>query len=159
MLRRKDLALVLPIPDALVRAIGHIITQWAYFEAGIDEELRQLGGDRNTLSAPTKKRLKAWRDLSLKAYRDNADHVRLVRQIYQTATSLKRGRDEASHGRWGSSGRSIDFIHQRHGELIEINERKNAVAELERLARQISEMNATHFRLQADTLDLREPPR
>ena len=73
-----------------MRAIGHIITQWAYFEAHIDEELHQLGADVTILKLSTQRRLTVWRDLSLQAYSANAKHVKWVHKIYGTATRLKR---------------------------------------------------------------------
>jgi hypothetical protein len=38
--KKNPLAFTLPVPHGLVIAIGHIITQWAAFEAQIDEELK-----------------------------------------------------------------------------------------------------------------------
>lgn len=160
-LRKKDLKLTLPgLTDGLVRAIGHIITQWAYFEANIDEELRQLGADVAILKSSTEKRLTAWRDLSLQAYSVNAKHVNRVHKIYGTATRLKPSRDAASHGQWAYGGKSkTTLFRRRYGQIITIDDKRNAARDMEQVARELSDMNATHFWLQDETLNIREPPR
>src|SRR5262249_35420526 len=124
-LHKKDLKLTLPgLTDGLVRAIGHIITQWAYFEANIDEELRQLGADVAILKSSTKRRLTAWRDLSLQAYGVNAKHAKWVHKIYGTATRIKRSRDAASHGQWAYGGKSrTALFHRRYGQIIRIDDK------------------------------------
>ena len=159
-LRKKDLKLTLPgLTDGLLRAIGHIITQWAYFEVNIDEELRQLGADVAILRLSTQKRLTAWRDLSLQAYKVNAKHVKWVHKIYGMATRLKPSRDAASHGQWAYGRKSrTTLFRRRYGQIISIDNKLNAARDLEQVARELSEMNAIHFWLQDETLNVREPP-
>src|SRR5262249_2160530 len=108
----------------------------------------------------TKRRLTAWRDLSLQAYGVNAKHAKWVHKIYGTATRIKRSRDAASHGQWAYGGKSrTALFHRRYAQIIRIDDKLNATREMEQVARSLSEMNATHFWLQDETLNIREPPR
>jgi hypothetical protein len=163
--RKNPLPLTLPIPHSLVCAIGHVVTQWAYFEKEIDEEIKQL--DKlpacENVKRPEKNTeetmLKRWRDLSLSGYTETL-HRLMVRQIYDRAHKLLPYRNKVVHGRWAGKARTLTQLFERRGEIISITDAKEASAatrEMECFARQIADMNVMHLNLQARTLNIREP--
>jgi hypothetical protein len=96
--------------------------------------------------------------MSIAAYSDQSDQ-RTVQEIYTRAMTLKRARDQASHGRWARQGATQIQMHERYGNLISVEDAPTAPQEMETLARAIAEINAAHLKLQARVLRVLEPRR
>jgi hypothetical protein len=161
--RKQHLPFTLQIPEALICMIGHVITQWAYLEAQIDEEivrLRELPacGGIEISGTGKKARLKWWRAMSMAAYPHSPDQS-IIHEIYTRTVKVKRARDQAAHGRWAGKGNTQVRLREKYGQLIGIDDTPAALAEMITVAREIAHINAAHLNLQARVLHILEPSR
>jgi hypothetical protein len=161
MIRQKDLACRLRLPTAFVTAIGHVITQWAHFEDQIDQEILELGkltacrqfNTKRLIRCSVQRRLEIWREMSLAAYSDPRDQHD-VEEVYRLADETRPDRDAAAHAMWGSHKRSMIEFRSKRGEAAEIKNRADAVGDMERCAKKISNLNALHISLRARVADI-----
>src|SRR5262245_18445323 len=103
--------LKLSVPQACISAIGHVITQWAYLEAQVDEELAWMRKrpecahiERPRSRTTFSKRVEAWRQMCLVVFADRASNSD-ANFIAGKACWLKTQWDQIAHGLWGSRGR------------------------------------------------------
>src|SRR5579864_2404493 len=120
---RDRLKLVLPVPDSYLSAIGHVITQWAYFEMQFDD---CLGGfllhhpDARALAPhipdPFKKRAKLWKDAARKCFSNTPRLEARFIAIAEDALRLRAERDHLAHGGWHLAGENIGaYLRHRTG--------------------------------------------
>lgn len=94
---------VLPVSDEYLLAIGHFITQWAEFEADMNDLLTVLKPDPEPISAPFQARKTEISKLLRLYVHDRAAQLELT-DILNTACDLAPKRDAIAHGKWLKKG-------------------------------------------------------
>src|SRR5580704_6386703 len=93
---------VLPLPNAVFHAIGHILCQWAYLEQGLNEDLLVTGPEASPPTNPDlmyhsfRKRLAQWERIFSERFRLQAKRGE-VAKMCKSIRELKCLRDIVSH--------------------------------------------------------------
>src|SRR3954470_1161822 len=115
--------LTLPPDDAMLRAIGLVAVQWGYLEYEIDREIQALlkfpqnAAEEMNFQLPFSKRVRKWRKFARNVYA--ADLYKEVESISSRAKVIKRQRDAAVHGVYGSGRDGMIRTSYRYAELID----------------------------------------
>lgn len=148
-----SVALALPVPEAVFRAIGHILCQWAYFEQQLNEGLVRLGThggaafDDRILLASFKKRLGAWEKLAAAEFKKDGPRGH-ISKLRKRARDFKDVRDEIAHGTWGLGTDSITLTTYKYGAEMSLHDHDLDAKSLERIASAISDMGAALWKLE-----------
>ena len=144
--------LALPVPEAVFRAIGHILCQWAFFEQHLNQALGRLGShngaifDERLVSASFKKRLGAWEKLAAPMFRNDGPRGHIAK-VRKRACDLKDVRDEIAHGTWSLGDESITLTTYKYGAEMNMRDHDLDALSLEKIAASISEISAALWKL------------
>jgi hypothetical protein len=157
---------VLPLPNAVFQAIGHVLCQWAYLEQRLNEDLQALlhkaswPVDPDIMSRTFRRRLAQWERIAKVEYRPDTKRGGIAR-FCKEARTLKETRDFLSHGTWGVGMNEITLTTYKYGEMHKMVDHDMDAKSLEEVARHISALNAEHWRMRdawATRMDFSLPP-
>ena len=142
--------LVLPLPNAVFQAIGHVLCQWAYLEQRLNEDLLALGSqatppiDPDLMSRSFRKRLTQWE----RVLKDQYGHLMKkgeIARFSKSARKLKETRDFLAHGTWGVGEDAITLVTYKFGQMQNLVDHDMDAKSLEEVARHISSLNSAHW--------------
>jgi hypothetical protein len=148
-----SVALVLPVPEPIYRAIGHILCQWAYFEQALNEGLVRLGTngpspfDERIVLERFGKRLGQWESLAAPEFKKDGAPGHIT-ELCKRIRAYKDVRDEVAHGTWSLGEESITLTTYKHGATRDLRDHDLNAKSLEKIAAAISEFGAELWRLE-----------
>jgi hypothetical protein len=138
----------LTIGNNELRAIGHVVAQWAYLEVEIDILLSQLLSQPRAATLATRRpqsferRMDLLRLCATTIFRGAPAVRNELLAISNAAASLRGDRDDIAHGRWHMRVRhkkpSPIVTVFRHLPAFKVRERPLAIEQMEKIAGRIS---------------------
>ena len=137
-----------------LRAIGHVMAQWAYIEREINTELQWLlkrrpnRKEKINFQARFSRRVADWVRLASAVCTKRADEMTTIHSIAGQAVTIKKERDDLAHATFGRTGTKFHYMKFHEGKIIRMDEQFRSAREIEQLACRISEIGSAILHLQ-----------
>jgi hypothetical protein len=143
---------VLPLPEVVFHAIGHILCQWAYLEQSLNEDLLVAGPEASPPPPPDimsrrfGARLSQWERIFKEHFKYQAARGEIAKMCKEIR-DLKRLRDVVGHGTWGVGSDAVVLSTYKFGDMADLVDHDLDAKSLEQIAARISAINARLLRL------------